>query len=101
VDFKSYYAAIREKQQVLSRQFSDGCCLVISVNTRNNGPCEVPVDIAARLLVEGTHCLASEGETHAFRQMREVNRSDGTLKAARRLFEALVSQKGGQNGRTN
>jgi hypothetical protein len=75
MEARTYYAAIREKQAALSAQFPNGCCAVVSVNPANNGPCEVTLNNAARLLVEGSHRLASAGEIEAYNANQELRRA--------------------------
>lgn len=91
--FDAYFSAIREQRAALASKFPEGCCLVVAGGT----VAEVPLDIAARLLVEGTHKLASEAEQDAFRATMEMNRVAtplvSTLEAARAQFKALMAGK--------
>jgi hypothetical protein len=75
MDFRVYYTAIREKRAELGAQFSNGSCAVVSVNRANNGACEVTLDNAARLLVEGTHRLATDSEIDAFHADQGLRRA--------------------------
>lgn len=90
---QEYYRSIRQRQTELSGQFPDGSCLVVSKEC----VCEVPVTVAARLLVEGTHKLASEQEACAFRATQAMNRATtplvDSLANARQQFAALLSGK--------
>jgi len=91
--FEQYYSNIRAQRQQLAGQFPDQCCLVVAGGT----VAEVPLNIAARLLVEGTHKLASKTEQDAFRATQEMNRVAtplvSTLEAARAQFKALMAGK--------
>jgi roadblock/LC7 domain-containing protein len=91
--FETYYLAIREQRKALALQFPDDSCLVVSAGN----VCEVTLDIAARLLTEGTHALASEAEACAFRATQEMNRVRsplvGSLENARAQFAALMAGK--------
>jgi len=87
--FEQYYSNIRAQRQQLAGQFPDQCCLIIAGGT----VAEVPLDIAARLLVEGTHALASDEQARVFREAQELTRARATtdpLEAARRQFGLLV-----------
>lgn len=75
MDFRVYYRAIREKRAELGAQFPNGCCAVVSVNRVNNGPVEVTLDNAARVLVEGTHRLANAGEIEAYNADQGLRRA--------------------------
>jgi hypothetical protein len=89
--FSQYYSEIRAKTQELAGLFADDHCLVTAGKTT----CEVPVPLAARLLVEGTHRLASKEEQEAFYEAQRLNRPPiSGLDAARAAFARLI-QKGG------
>ena len=97
----NYFAAIRQQRTVLDSQFSDGACLVTSVKLPGRQctagtVCEVSLDIAARLLVEGTHALASPDDIRAFQQAQEFRRAPygDPLEEARKRFGLLTSKKG-------
>ena len=97
----NYFAAIRQQRTTLDSQFSDGACLVTSIRLPGRQctagvVCEVSLDIAARLLVEGTHRLASEEEAHAFHEEQEFKRTPygDPLAEARIRFGLLTSKKG-------
>jgi hypothetical protein len=100
--FQSYYAAIRQHTESLSKQCPDNAVLVVSVSapgSRATGGtvCEVSVPLAAKLVVEGSHGIASEAQAHAFRATMEMNRVRGplvdTLENARAQFAALMAGK--------
>jgi hypothetical protein len=99
-DHAQYYSDIREQRDKLQQQFPAGDCLVISVRPLNNGACEVPLALAAKLLVEGSHRLASETECNSFRAAQEANRATtspvDSLANARAQFAALMAAKGGR-----
>lgn len=90
---QKYYFNIREKCQELAGQFPDGCCLVTSAGTT----CEVPVTVAGRLLIEGSHTLATELEAQTFRATQAMNRATtaqvDSLANARAQFAALLGGK--------
>lgn len=97
MDRTEFYSKKREVLESLSKQFPEGACLVISVNPGNNGPCEVLIDNAARLIVEGTHKLASEEECQSFHAAMATARAsslpvDG-LESARALFATIQGGK--------
>lgn len=92
----TYFADIRVQRTKLESQFSEGACLVVSVSvlgryTTPGNVCEVTLDNAARLLVEGTHKLASPEESHAFREEQAFKGAPNgdPLEAARRQFGLL------------
>jgi hypothetical protein len=90
--FSQYYSEIRAKTQELAEQFADDHCLVTAGKTT----CEVPVPLAARLLVEGTHRLASKEEQDAFHEAQRLNRPPiNGLDAARAAFAKLILKEGG------
>lgn len=98
--FQSYYAAIRQQTETLSKQYPSGACLVVSISTPGSRAtagtvCEVPVELAAKLLTENTHVLASESQIQEFHEAQRMNRPPiSGLDAARAAFARLV-QKGG------
>jgi hypothetical protein len=91
--FEQYYSNIRAQRQQLAGQFPDQCCLVVA----GGAVAEVPLDIAARLLVEGSHKLASQAEQDAFHATMQMNRVStpqvDTLENARQQFAALLGRK--------
>ena len=89
--FSEYYTAVRQRRAELAKQFPSGDCLVVSKGTVT----EVPVPLAATLLVEGTHKLASESQIQEFHEAQRLNRPPiSGLDAARAAFVRLI-QKGG------
>ena len=96
------YLAISEQAEILDKQHPDRTCLVTSVNRpgRPGTPgntCEVTTRNAARLIVEGTHCIATEAEAKAFREAQEGARARSapamTLDEARKQFTAIMRQR--------
>jgi hypothetical protein len=91
---QKYYANIREKCRELAGQFPEECCLVTSAGTT----CEVPVTVAGRLLVEGSHTLATELEAQTFREAQTAARARSvpasTLDEVKRLFAATMRERG-------
>jgi len=91
--FSEYYAKIHRQTQALTLQFPGGDCLVTAGSTT----CEVPVPLAARILIEGTHRLATQDEADAFRATQAMNSVStplvSTLEAARQQFAALMAGK--------
>lgn len=71
MDIREKALLIRAKQADMERSYPDGCVMVSlqsgTYNTTGGQTVEVPVESAARHLVEGTHRLASEAEIKAFR----------------------------------
>lgn len=98
--FQSYYAAIRQHTENLSKQHPDNAVLVVSVSAPGSRAtagtvCEVPVELAAKLLTENTHVLASESQIEEFHEAQRMNRPPiNGLDAARAAFARLI-QKGG------
>ena len=94
--FSEYYAAVRQRRAELAGQFPSGDCLVVSKGTVT----EVPVSLAATLLVAGTHALASKAEQDAFHATMEMNRATtpqvDTLANARAQFAVLMAAKKGE-----
>jgi len=91
--FQTYYANIHKQKQALVALFPDGACLVVSKGCI----CEAPLDIAARLLVEGTHALASESQIQKFHEAQRMNRPPiSGLDAARAAFAKLILKEGPQ-----
>lgn len=94
--FETYYREIRQRQSELSGQFPDGCCCV----TRAGCVTEVPISIAARLIVEQSHVLASEAEIEEFHAAMQLNRvstpQTDTLANARAQFAVLMAAKKGE-----
>jgi hypothetical protein len=76
--------------------------LVVSIKTAGRPSaagsiCEVTLDNAARLIVEGTHRLASKEEIQAFQEEQEFRRAPSAdpLEAARKRFGLLTGTKKG------
>ena len=94
--FQTYYADIHKQTQALALRFPSGDCLIASKGCVS----EVPVTIAARLIVEGTHALASDEQACAFRATQEMNRATtpqvDTLANARAQFAGLMAAKKGE-----
>ena len=94
--FSEYYTAVRQRRAELAGQFPSGDCLVVSKGTVT----EVPVSLAATLLVAGTHALASKAEQDAFHATMEMNRATtpqvDTLANARAQFAVLMAAKKGE-----
>ncbi|WP_321476613.1 hypothetical protein [uncultured Paludibaculum sp.] len=72
---------VRGKVAELRTEFPSGDCVLVSVkndafNTVGGMPMEVPVENAARHLVEGTHRMATETEIKAFREQQKAARLD-------------------------
>ena len=96
----TYYSDIRAQRAALDSQFPGGACLVTSLSLPGKGmlgnTCEVTTDNAARLIVEGSHRLASLEESHAFREQQEVKSAPqkDLLELTRIQFGLFVSPKG-------
>jgi hypothetical protein len=92
--FEQYYSNIRAQRQQLAGQFPDQCCLVVA----GGAVAEVPLDIAARLLVEGTHALATDAQARAFREAQIAARARSapatTLDEVRAQFTAIMRERG-------
>lgn len=96
-----YYADIAAKRTELAGQFPQGDCLVISVNNQDKNStagnmAEVPVGMAARLLVEGTHRVATPEDHKAFKDGQEKARKDiaaANLENVRKQFSDVLGGK--------
>lgn len=98
---QQYYSDLRAKTNALAAQHADGCLLVVSVANRLRGTtpgniCEVTVDNAARLILDGTHREATAEEIRAYQEAQEFKRAPTTdpLETARRRFGLLTGKKG-------
>jgi hypothetical protein len=98
----AYFSAIRETRAQLSKQFPDGSCLVIStIGPGRQGLAgrvtEVSTENAARLIVEGTHALASDTQAADYREAQAMARARcapaSSLVEARQQFRALMKER--------
>jgi hypothetical protein len=84
MDLRAYYRKIRETAQAIASED----VVVVSTATPGGGRAgvrtEVPRDVAARMLVEGTARLASEAESRQFQEER--------LAAKRAVDEAAAAR---------
>lgn len=83
----NYYADIRNHLAQLQTKFPDDCCLV----HRAGNVCEVPLLLAAELLVKGSHEIATDEQSLTFRTEQEIKRDShgDPLESARRQFGLL------------
>lgn len=82
-----YYQSIENECQKLTQRFRDGCCYVV----RNGVVSQVPLKLAAKVLVEKTHTLASEAEIQAFLDSQRLNRpAISSLDQAREAFAKFI-----------
>ena len=92
--FETYYKEIRQRRAQLSGQFPENACLVVAAGCVT----EVTLDIAARLLTENTHSLASDDQGRAFRETQTAARARSvpaeTLDEVKRLFAATMRERG-------
>jgi hypothetical protein len=92
--FSEYYAKIRAKTLELANRFPEGDCIVIAGRTA----AEVPVPLAAKLLTEGTHSLASNDQVRAFREAQTATHARSapatTLDEVKKLFAATMRERG-------
>ena len=93
MDLKVYYHKIRE----LERNFEAAYPVVVSLETADGGRAgvktEVPVHVAARMIVEGRARLASEEEMKGFQaQTAEAKRAADQLDASKRMQVTVVSE---------
>ena len=96
MNFAKYYADIREQHAALAAQFPDGICHVVALTARPSAACQVTIEIAAKLLVEGTHKLADDSQVAEFQRDQAMRRAVTTgigIEAARALF-GITSGKG-------
>lgn len=95
-----YYQRQHAMRATLAKSYPDGYCLVISNKPGNNGPVEVDLANASRLITDGGFCLATEAEGQAFRAAQEMGRTQSpvveALEAARARFAALMAGKEGR-----
>jgi hypothetical protein len=94
MDLKGYYQKIRE----LERSFEATFPVIVSVETSDGGKAgvrtEVPVPIAAKMIVEGSARIATADEAKDFHEQkndakRVVDQSD----ASRRMQVTVVSER--------
>jgi hypothetical protein len=93
MDLKVYYQKIRE----LEGSFKSDYPVVVSQETPDGGAAgvktEVPVHVAARMIVEGRARLASEGEAKEFlEQKMEAKRIADQLEASKRMQVTVVAE---------
>jgi hypothetical protein len=93
MDLKVYYQKIRE----LERSFKDSYPVVVSHETPEGGVAgvktEVPVHIAAKMIVEGQARLSSESEATDFLdQKAEAKRIADQIQASKRMQVTVVSE---------
>lgn len=98
----TYFSAIREQRAQLLGQFPGGCCLVVSlIGPGRQGMAgratEVTVNNAARLIVEGSHVLASDAQATEYREAQAAARARNapatTLDEARKQFSAIMQER--------
>jgi roadblock/LC7 domain-containing protein len=91
--FETYYKEIRQRRAELSGRFPEDACLVVAAGCVT----EVTLDIAARLLTENTHSLASDDQARAFHATQAMNRTTtpliDTLANARAQYAVLMAHK--------
>ena len=92
MDVKQYYQKIRE----LERNFKGSFPVVVSQETPDGGTAgvktEVPVHIAARMIVDGRAVLASEAEAKDFvEQKKAAKKTADQVQAAKRMNVTVVS----------
>jgi hypothetical protein len=92
MDVKMYYQKIRE----LERGFKGTFPVVVSQETPDGGTAgvktEVPVHIAARMIVDGRAVLASEKEAKDFQEQKTAaKKTADKLQAATRMNVTVVS----------
>ncbi len=92
MDLKAYYQRIRE----LERSFEAAFPVVVSLETPDGGTggvkTEVPMHIAAKMIVEGRARLANGEEVKAFEQQKvDAKRAVDQMDSSRRLQVTVVS----------
>jgi hypothetical protein len=93
MDLKVYYQKIRE----LERSFQTAYPVVVSLETPDGGTAglktEVPMHIAAKMIVEGRARLAESGEVKEFHEQKaEAKRVTDQLEASGRMQVTVVSE---------
>jgi hypothetical protein len=93
MDLKMYYQKIRE----LERSFKAAYPVVVSRETADGGTAgiktEVPVHIAARMIVDGRAVLADEKQTKEFLdQKMEAKKTADQIQASTRMQVTVVSE---------
>jgi hypothetical protein len=89
--FETYYKEIRQRRAELSGRFPEDACLVVAAGCVT----EVTLDIAARLLTESSHSLASDEQARVFREAQALTRartSTDPIASARLQFGLLVGK---------
>lgn len=94
-----YYAEKQRITATLAKQFPQGSCPVTSTG-KQGAPgrvCMATVENSARLILEGTHRLATPQEFEAWQATMAMNKARSVpvngLEAARALFAALQGGK--------
>jgi hypothetical protein len=93
MDLKAYYHRIRE----LERSFDGDHAVVVSLETADGGKAgvktEVPVQVAAKMIVEGRARVASEQEVKEFHERKsEAKRAIDQMDASKRMQVTVVSE---------
>src|SRR6266700_3594613 len=93
MDLKVCYQRIRE----VEREFQTSHPVVVSLETPDGGMAgvstEVPVHVAARMIVEGRARLANSEEEKAFQEQKlEAKRVADQLQATKRMQVTVVSE---------
>jgi len=94
MDLKIYYQKIRNQRNTIRDEFP----IVVSNETPDGGKSgvltEVPRDLAAKLLVDGTARLANDVETAEFRQAQaDMRKAVEDERAASRVQVTLVPRE--------
>jgi hypothetical protein len=92
MDLRLYYQKIRDAQA----KITDPCPVIVSRETPDGGKegtlTEVPVGIAAKMIVDGAARLATAEEARTFRQAQaEAKRFADEAEAARKIQVTIVS----------
>ena len=93
MDLKGYYQKIRE----LERGFGATCPVIVSLETADGGKggvkTEVPVHVAAKMVVEARARVATEDEAKEFHEQKNnAKRVADQLDSSRRMQVTVVSE---------
>ena len=93
MDLKAYYQKIRE----LERNFGEVFPVIVSMETPDGGKAgvttEVPVHIAAKMIVESRARIASEAEVKEFHERQnDAKRIADQLDSSRRMQVTVLSE---------
>jgi hypothetical protein len=95
MDLRSYYKKVREADSMLTGDDVVLVSLATSEGGKEGVLTEAPRGVAAKLIAEGRARVATEAESHGFREgLREAREQYEQDEAARRVQLVMVPAKG-------